>query len=221
MIVDLERNDLARVARPGSVVVGPFPRRMSFATVHHLLADVEARLADGEDALSALAVLYPGGSITGAPKLASMELLARLEEEGRGFFTGSLGFVDVRGEACFNILIRTITWHARGGAGGDRALAEFHAGGGITWRSDAHAEEEETRIKGAALTAVLCGEGEPRETLGITLRTGEADRAGTLAATGDGFSSEGSSGNGSSSNGSSGERAPSQPRRGARAEVPR
>ena len=177
MIVYLERNDLGRVARPGSVEVGAFPRLESFASVHHLLADVTAELAPGRDALDALAVLFPGGSITGAPKLAAMEELARLEGEGRGFFTGSLGFLDACDSARFNILIRTLVWHGRAPAAPGEATeaeVELQVGGGITWRSDAVEEERETRVKGAALAALLRAEGEAPETLGIELRR-EAD----------------------------------------------
>jgi anthranilate/para-aminobenzoate synthase component I len=132
------------------------------------VADVHALLERGKDTVDALAALFPGGSITGAPKLAAMEHLAALEGHGRGFFTGSLGFLDVRGEATFNILIRTLVWHALPG-GSEEAEVEFHVGGGITWRSQAALEEEETRVKGAALAALLCGAGETPDTLGIDL----------------------------------------------------
>ena len=153
MIVDLERNDLGRVARPGAVRVTGFPTLQSYATVHHLVADVAADLADGRDALDVLAALFPGGSITGAPKLASMEAIADLEGEGRGFFTGSLGFIDLDGASRFNILIRTLVRRAAGpGAPGD---VSFHVGGGIPWASDAAAEDAETLDKAAGLLAAL------------------------------------------------------------------
>ncbi len=155
MIVDLVRNDLGRVARTGSVrVEGDFPRLESFAGVHHLLADVVAELAPGRDAIDALAALFPGGSITGAPKLASMGAIAREEGAGRGFFTGSLGFVDVRGRAAWNILIRTLVWRPRPGAAGAGEFS-FHVGGGITWSSRAEDEERETLVKAARLIETL------------------------------------------------------------------
>jgi para-aminobenzoate synthetase component 1 len=157
MIVDLVRNDLGRVARPGSVrVEGGFPRLESYAGVHHLMADVVAELAPGRTARDALAALFPGGSISGAPKLASMAAIARLEGEGRGFFSGSLGFLDVRGNALWNILIRTLVWRPRPGP---RSAGEFgfHVGGGITWSSDADAEERETLLKAARLVETLEG----------------------------------------------------------------
>jgi para-aminobenzoate synthetase component I len=153
MIVDLVRNDLGRVARPGGVrVAGGFPRLESYAGLHHLLADVEAELAAGRGALDALAALFPGGSISGAPKLASMAAIAREEREGRGFFSGSLGYVDLRGNAAWNILIRTLVWRRR------PAEFSFHVGGGITWSSDAAAEERETLLKAARLVETLEGE---------------------------------------------------------------
>ena len=158
MIVDLVRNDLGRVARPGGVRVdGSFPRLESYAGVHHLMADVVADLADGRSALAALAALFPGGSISGAPKLASMAAIAREEHEGRGFYTGTLGFLDLRGNAAWNILIRTLVWRPRPGP---RNAGEFsfHVGGGVTWSSDADAEERETLLKAARLIETLEGE---------------------------------------------------------------
>lgn len=161
MIVDLERNDLGRCARAGGVRVERFAHLESYARVHHLTADVVAEPAPGVDAFDLIAALFPGGSITGAPKLAAMDAIARLEGEGRGFFTGSMGFVDARGHAAWNILIRTLVWRplddaagnvsGRGGAG----ELSFHVGGGITWLSDAAAEERETLAKAAALIEML------------------------------------------------------------------
>ena len=161
MIVDLERNDLGRVAVPGSVRVEGLATLRSYAGVHHLTADVTAVPAPGVDAVRVLASLFPGGSITGAPKLASMCAIAELEREGRGFFSGSLGFIDTRGRARFNILIRTLVWRPRPSAGGGAGAASaegevrYHVGGGITWSSSAAAEDEETLLKGARLAQVL------------------------------------------------------------------
>ncbi len=151
MIVDLARNDLGRHATAGGVRVEAFPRLETYATVHHLVADVAASVRAGVDAFDLLGALFPGGSITGAPKLASMAAIADLEGEGRGFFTGSLGFVDTRGHAAFNILIRTLVWRPAP-CGGE---VSFHVGGGITWSSVADAEERETLHKGAGLLAAL------------------------------------------------------------------
>lgn len=156
MIVDLSRNDLGRVARPGGVWVEDFPRLRSFPGVHHLTADVLARLAPGAGPATALAALFPGGSISGAPKLAAMQAIAELEGEGRGFFTGSLGFLDLRGRAVFDVLIRTFQWRplpaAEDGADGEVRL---HVGGGITWSSRAADEDQETLVKAAKLLAAL------------------------------------------------------------------
>jgi para-aminobenzoate synthetase component 1 len=156
MIVDLERNDLGRVAQVGSVSVEPFPRLESYAAVHHLVADVACRPRPEVDALDVLASLFPGGSVTGAPKLRAMEVIAALEGEGRGFFTGSLGLVDLRGRALLNILIRTLLWRP---AGPGRGEASFRVGGGITWASDPELEDQETLAKARALARAL--EGDP------------------------------------------------------------
>jgi len=154
MIVDLERNDLGRVSRAGSVRVGEFPRLETYASVHHLAADVVARPRADADTVDLLAALFPGGSITGAPKLAAMDAIAELEGEGRGFFTGALGFVDTRGRACFNILIRTLVWRPLAGDG-RRGEVSFHVGGGITWSSSAAGEDLETLSKARAIAAAL------------------------------------------------------------------
>ena len=147
MIVDLERNDLGRIAAPGTVAVEGFPTLETYAAVHHLVADVTAEPRAGTDAVDVLAALFPGGSVTGAPKLRSMEVIAELEGEGRGFFCGSLGFLDTAGNALFNILIRTLLWRP--------GEVSYRVGGGITWSSDARAEDEETLAKGAALARAL------------------------------------------------------------------
>ena len=156
MIVDLERNDLGRACAPGSVRVEGFPRVETFASVHHLVADVVGTPAPGKDALDLLAALFPGGSITGAPKLAAMRAIADLEGEGRGFFTGSLGFVDVSGRAAWNVLIRTMVWRP------DPGEVSFHVGGGITWSSEPEAEDDETLAKAAGMAAALEGQEENR-----------------------------------------------------------
>ena len=155
MIVDLERNDLGRVARTGTVRVEGFPTLRSYAGVHHLTADVRCELDPGRDALDALCSLFPGGSITGAPKLRAMEVIAELEGEGRGFFCGSLGFLDRRGNALFNILIRTLVWRAEPERGSEAGRVRYHVGGGITWGSDPDAEDAETLVKGAKLAETL------------------------------------------------------------------
>jgi para-aminobenzoate synthetase component 1 len=154
MIVDLERNDLARVCEPRGVWVEGFPRLASYAHVHHLMADVVGRPRAGVDAFTLLEALFPGGSITGAPKLRAMQRIAELEGHGRGFFCGSLGFVDLRGRAAWNILIRTLVWRPTP-AGSRAGELSFRVGGGITWASDAAAEERETLDKARGLIETL------------------------------------------------------------------
>lgn len=161
MIVDLARNDLGRVARPGGVRVEDFPRLQTYPGLHHLAADVVAEPRAGVGAIEILESLFPGGSVTGAPKLRSMEVIAELEGEGRGFFTGSMGYLDARGRAAFNILIRTLLWRPRPVAGDPLAgEVSFRVGGGITWSSDPAAEERETLVKAQALVASLAAPGE-------------------------------------------------------------
>lgn len=151
MIVDLERNDLGRVARAGGVSVHGFPSLESYASVHHLAADVRAQLRPEVDGCALLAALFPGGSISGAPKLRAMEAIAALEGEGRGFFCGALGWLDARGGALFNVLIRTLLWRPRPELGERAGEISFRVGGGITWSSRAPDEEAETLAKAASL----------------------------------------------------------------------
>jgi para-aminobenzoate synthetase component 1 len=147
MIVDLERNDLSRICTPDSVRVSELYGLESYATVHHLVATVEGELAVGEDAVSALRALFPGGSITGAPKLRAMQLISDFEPLRRGLYTGSLGYFSLDGQAGFSILIRTIC--------SDGHRTTYHAGGGITWDSDPEAEYQETLDKARAIGGVF------------------------------------------------------------------
>ncbi len=147
MILDLARNDLGRVAAPGSVHVAARHDLETYATVHHLVATVRAELAPGLDRFDALRALHPGGSITGAPKIRAMQIIAELEPARRQAYTGALGYLGYDGDADLAIAIRTITC-ARG-------RASYHVGGGITWDSDPAAEYEETLHKGRAMHAAL------------------------------------------------------------------
>jgi para-aminobenzoate synthetase component I len=157
MIVDLARNDLGKVARAGSVKVDEFPKLRSYEGIHHLMADVTALVREGVDSFELLRALFPGGSITGAPKLRVMEAIKELEGEGRGFFTGSMGYMGLDGCSAWNILIRTLVWRSKGEASPNRGEVSFHVGGGITWGSDPEEEERETLLKGARLMKVLEG----------------------------------------------------------------
>jgi para-aminobenzoate synthetase component 1 len=147
MIVDLARNDLGRVAVPGSVHVAARHDLESYATVHHLVATVQAALAPGRDRFDALRALHPGGSITGAPKIRAMQIINELEPVRRHAYTGALGWFGYDGGADLAIAIRTITCAC--------GLATYHVGGGITWDSNPADEYEETLHKGRALHQAL------------------------------------------------------------------
>jgi para-aminobenzoate synthetase component 1 len=146
MIVDLERNDLGRVCRYGSVRVLDPMAVESFAQVHHLVATVEGRLREEIDPVDILRAVFPGGSITGAPKIRAMQIIDEVEPTRRGLYTGAIGYLS-RGASSFNIAIRTLTVE------GNRA--SYQVGGGIVADSDAEAEYEETLHKGRGLHAVL------------------------------------------------------------------
>ncbi|WP_148591953.1 aminodeoxychorismate synthase component I [Aquisphaera giovannonii] len=149
MIVDLERNDLGRVCRYGSVnVVDPHAIE-SYAQVHHLVATVEGQLREDAGPVDVIRATFPGGSITGAPKIRAMEIIDELEPNRRGVYTGAIGYFS-RGATGLNIAIRTLTV--------ERDEVRYQVGGGIVADSDPAAEYEETMHKGRGLRAVLEGE---------------------------------------------------------------
>jgi len=139
MIVDLLRNDISRVAVPGSVHVPALCALESFASVHHLVSVVEGQTRPGLGAVDLLRAAFPGGSVTGAPKLRAMEIIAELEGRGRGPYCGSAVWIGFDGAMDSSILIRTVTVSA------DRLVAQ--AGGGIVADSDPAAEWEELLVK--------------------------------------------------------------------------
>ena len=147
MIVDLLRNDLGKVARTGTVEVGPFPEHRSFAQVHHLLAQVNARLAPDVSAVDLLRATFPGGSITGCPKLRCLEIIEALEVTRRGVYTGAIGSFGPGDRLHLNIAIRTLVH--RGG------VVRGNAGGGVTALSDPHLEWRESLAKMAGLERAL------------------------------------------------------------------
>jgi para-aminobenzoate synthetase component 1 len=147
MIVDLERNDLGRVCVPGSVHVEGLYAIEAHPTVWHQVADVSGRLAPGRDVFDCIRAAFPGGSITGAPKIRAMQIIDELEPHRRHLYTGAMGYLGFDGRGELNIAIRTIT--CMGGR------AYFHAGGGVVWDSDPVAEYEETLTKAKALRAAL------------------------------------------------------------------
>ncbi len=109
MIVDLLRNDLSRICEPGSVKVPSLFTVESYPTVHQMTSRVTGRLNPGMDAIDALAALFPCGSVTGAPKIRAMQVIAEIEARERGIYTGSIGSIDPDGNARFNVAIRTIS----------------------------------------------------------------------------------------------------------------
>ena len=147
MIVDLMRNDLSRVCAPRTVRVSELFSLERYATVHHLVSTVVGQLEPGHDALHLLRAAFPGGSITGAPKLRAMEIIAELEPSQRGVYCGSIGYWSVTGELDTNIAIRTAV--ARDGR------VYFSAGGGIVADSDPEDEYRETLDKARALIDAL------------------------------------------------------------------
>jgi para-aminobenzoate synthetase/4-amino-4-deoxychorismate lyase len=147
MIVDLMRNDLSRVSRAGSVAVPQLFHVEHYPTVHQMVSTITADLDTDHDAIDALAALFPCGSITGAPKLRAMEVIAETEDAPRGIYTGAIGRLDANGDAMFNVAIRTLTV-----AGGD-ARAVLGLGSGVVADSDPEQEWQECLAKGAFVTA--------------------------------------------------------------------
>jgi para-aminobenzoate synthetase/4-amino-4-deoxychorismate lyase len=153
MIVDLIRNDLSRVAAPGSVAVPDLFRVESFPTIHQLVSDVAARLPDGVGATDVLRAAFPCGSITGAPKVRAMEIIDALESDARGVYTGSLGFIEPGGDAAFNVAIRTLVFPPADGLRAGAMCATLGLGSGIVADSRAPEEWRECLAKGEFVAA--------------------------------------------------------------------
>ncbi len=147
MIVDLLRNDLSRVCRPGTVRVPELFALEQHPTVHHLVSTVVGELEPAADAVDLVRAAFPGGSITGAPKVRAMEIIAELEPTRRGVYCGSIGYISATGAMDTSIVIRTFV-----AAGGE---LYFQAGGGIVADSDPELEYRETLDKVAGLLGVL------------------------------------------------------------------
>lgn len=139
MIVDLLRNDLGKVARPGSVTVPSLFAIESFPAVHHLVSTVRAELADGKDAVDQIHAAFPGGSITGAPKIRAMEIIEELEPHRRSVYCGSIGYLSACGKMDTSITIRTLVCH--------KGAIYCWAGGGIVADSKVDLEYQETYDK--------------------------------------------------------------------------
>jgi para-aminobenzoate synthetase component 1 len=149
MIVDLMRNDLSRVCAPGTVRVPELFALEHYATVHHLVSTVVGRLEPGRDAMDLLRAAFPGGSITGAPKVRAMEIIAELEPSQRSVYCGSLGYFSVTGALDTSIAIRTVI------APAGRGRVYFSAGGGIVADSDPEQEYRETLHKARGMIDAL------------------------------------------------------------------
>lgn len=147
MIVDLLRSDLGKSCVPGFVHVPKLFEIESFANVHHLVSTVEGRLAEGRDALHVLRDCFPGGSVTGAPKLRAMQIIEQLEPDHRGIYCGAIGYAGFDGDMDSNIIIRTLVYS-------DNKISCW-AGGGIVADSDRAAEYQETLDKAAGMLQLL------------------------------------------------------------------
>jgi len=147
MIVDLLRNDIGRVCQPGSVQVPRLFAVESYATVHHLVSTVTGELARDQDASGLLRACFPGGSITGAPKIRALEIITELEPDSRGLYCGSIGYISFDGQMDSNIAIRTLVYN--------QGEIRCWAGGGIVYDSDVDAEYQETFDKASALLQLL------------------------------------------------------------------
>ena len=147
MVVDLERNDFSKVCKPHTVKVTELFKLEEYATVFHLVSTIEGELKDGISPVKFIRECFPGGSITGTPKIRAMEIIEELEGLKRNIYTGCIGYFDFRGNSDFNIAIRTIVKKD------DKAY--FGVGGGITYDSIEEDEYEETLDKAKALMRVL------------------------------------------------------------------
>ncbi|MFL8672627.1 aminodeoxychorismate synthase component I [Clostridioides difficile] len=149
MIVDLERNDIGRISKTGSVKVPELFVIEPYANVNHLVSTVVGELKDDKDATDIIKATFPGGSITGAPKIRAMEIIDELEPTQRSVYTGSIGYIGFNGDMDFNIAIRTIIK--------DDRKVYFQVGGGMTWDSDPDEEYQETMDKAKSIMKALRG----------------------------------------------------------------
>jgi anthranilate synthase component 1 len=147
MLIDLERNDLGRVCVAGSVEVNELMTVESYAHVHHIESNVRGRLRPGTTPGDVIRATFPGGTITGCPKVRCMQIIAELEAVGRGPYTGAIGYLDLGGDMDLNILIRTL-WI-------ERQTLGFRAGAGIVADSDPEAELRESETKALGLMRAL------------------------------------------------------------------
>ncbi|HEX5694188.1 MAG TPA: chorismate-binding protein, partial [Arenimonas sp.] len=151
MLIDLERNDLGRVCQPGSVRVDELMGVESYAHVHHIVSNVTGTLREDATPGAIVRAVFPGGTITGAPKVRCMEIIAELEGEGRGAYTGAFGYLGNDGDLDLNILIRSAWLQGQ--------ALQFRTGAGIVVDSDADRELDETRAKARGLLRALGAQG--------------------------------------------------------------
>jgi len=147
MLIDLERNDLGRVCKPGSVHVNELMALETYRHVHHIVSEIKGRLRQDVDPVDVITAVFPGGTITGCPKVRCMEIINELEDSARGAYTGSMGYINRDGSLDLNILIRTIVSHG--------ATVSLRAGAGIVADSVPARELAETRAKAEGLLRAL------------------------------------------------------------------
>jgi len=147
MLLDLERNDLGRVCKPGTIKVDELMGIESYQHVHHIVSNVTGEKRDDVTPVDVIKAVFPGGTITGCPKVRCMEILAELEKTGRGAYTGSIGYINCNGDMDFNILIRTLVKTGQ--------QVSFRAGGGIVFDSNPEHELAETRAKAKGMIKAL------------------------------------------------------------------
>ena len=147
MLVDLERNDIGQVSIPGSVEVNELMVVETYPHVHHIVSNIQGRLRDEVMFSDVIKALFPGGTITGCPKIRCMQIIEEIEQRPRGAYTGSIGYINHDGQADFNILIRTLSLHG--------SSLHFNAGAGIVHDSNPIKETEETEHKAQGLIRAL------------------------------------------------------------------
>jgi len=147
MLIDLERNDLGRICVPGSIEVNELMIVESYAHVHHIVSNIRGRMPEGVGAVDVIRAVFPGGTITGCPKVRCMEIIAELERTGRDFYTGAMGYLGLDGRMDLNILIRSMAVSGR--------TLRFRTGAGIVADSRPAAELAETEAKARGLLRAL------------------------------------------------------------------
>ena len=147
MLIDLERNDLGRVCQPGTIQVDELMSLESYTHVHHIVSNVRGECRPGITPVDVIKAVFPGGTITGCPKVRCMEIIAELEQQPRGAYTGSMGYINCDGSMDLNILIRTLLK--------SDDVISFRAGAGIVYDSDPQHELDETRAKALGLLRAL------------------------------------------------------------------